>query len=174
MDTGLVISALLIAGLFGALLRAHLKLRRLEAPMRMSRERERAGWQPLPQAWMPSLTEITIASHDTFWETDSGYAYVRFINREGAFGGFNLADLNGKAPWDLPAAGVSAAQWETLKASMEARQPFHNFVVGRIDARGRLRYGSLSGVPVFDRGGVFTGYRGASRDVTAESQAQMQ
>ena len=174
MDSPLVIAALLIAVLFGALLRAHLKLRRLEAPMRLSRDRERAGWQALPQAWMPSLTEITIASHDMFWETSPQHAYVNFIKREGAFGGFDLSDLSGKAPWEVPATGVSATQWESLKASMDAREAFHHFVVGRVDAGGRLRYGSMSGVPVVDSSGAFLGYRGASRDVTAESQAQMQ
>ena len=174
MDSDMVVATLLIAVLFGLLVRAHLRLRRLEAPMRMSRLLERSGWKPLPQAWMPSLTEITISAHDMFWETSPQHAYVQFIKREGAFGGFDLSDLAGKTPWEIPAIGVSAAQWDVLKANMEAHEPFHNFVVGRVDASGRLRYGSMSGAPVFDAGGRFVGYRGASRDVTALRHAQMQ
>ena len=174
MDTPLVIAALLVFVLAAAWLRAHLRLRRLEAPLRMAHGKERTGWQPLPQAWLPSLTGITIASHDMFWETGAQHAYVNFIKREGAFGGFDLSDLSGKTPWELPAMGVSGAQWDALQADMQAREPFHHFVVGRIDSAGRLRYGSMSGVPFFDTGGGFLGYRGASRDVTAERQAQIQ
>ena len=174
MDTPLVIAALLIVVLVGAWLRGQFRLRRLEAPMRMANGKERAGWQPLPQAWLPSLTGITIASHDMFWETGPQHAYVNFIKREGAFDGFDLSDLTGKTPWELPATGVSPAQWDALKAGMDAHEPFHHFVVGRIDPAGRLRYGSMSGVPFFDSGGGLLGYRGASRDVTTERQAQLQ
>lgn len=174
MNLQLIIAALLILVLAVLLGRAVLKLRRLEAPMEFSRVLTRAGWGELPQSWMPTLTEITISAHDMFWETNQQHSYTGFFKRENAFGGFDLSDLAGKTPWDLPSIGVAAAQWDELKATMGAREPFHNFVVGRTDTAGRVRFGSMSGAPVFDAHGTFVGYRGASRDVTILRQAQVQ
>lgn len=174
MRIDLLAAALVIAVLGALLVRVVLKLRRLEAPMPFSRALERAGWGNLPQSWMPALTELTISAHDMFWETDAQHAYVRFFKRENAFDGFDLSDLTGKTPWELPSTGVSTTQWEGLRATMDAHEPFHNFVVGRADGVGRLRFGSMSGAPVFDAGGGFIGYRGASRDVTTLRQAQVQ
>ncbi len=142
--------------------------------MQFSRALTRAGWGELPQSWMSTLTEITISAHDMFWETNQQHGYTSFYKRDNAFGGFDLSDLIGKAPWDLPSLGVTTAQWDGLKASMNARGPFHNFIVGRVDSVGKVRFGSVSGAPVFDARGTFVGYRGASRDVTALRQAQVQ
>jgi diguanylate cyclase (GGDEF)-like protein len=170
----LLIATPIIVVLAVLLGRALLKLRRLEAPMQFSRALTRAGWGELPQSWMPTLTEITISAHDMFWETDQQHSYTGFFKRANAFGGFDLSDLTGKAPWDIPSIGVSAAQWDELKATMAGREPFHNFVVGRTDPAGRVRFGSMSGAPVFDARGGFVGYRGASRDVTILRHAQVQ
>ena len=174
MGIELIAALLVIAALAGLLARALLKLRRLEAPLQCPRARERAGWGNLPQAWMPALTELTISAHDIFWETDRHHAFVQFFRRDKAVKGFDLSDLGGKAPWNIPSTGVSATQWEALRASMEAHEPFHNFVVGRTDGAGRLYFGSVSGAPVFDRSGGFIGYRGAVRDVTLMRHAQVQ
>lgn len=171
MSAELIVAAMIIVALAGALARVLLKLRRLAAPMQFSGGLARAGWGNVPQSWLPALTAITLSAHDMFWETDEAHAYARFFKRDN---GFDLSDLTGKRPWDLPSVGVSAAQWETLKASMEAHEPFDNFVIGRVDPAGRQRFGSLSGSPAFDDKSGFIGYRGAIRDVTISRHAQLQ
>ena len=174
MSFELTIALLLILALAGVLARVLVRLRHLQAPMQFSRKLTRAGWVDLPHAWMPTLTELTISAHDTFWETNLQHAYVRFYQRDNAFGGFDLFELVGKTPWEIASVGVSPAQWNAMRASMDGREPFHNFEVGRIDSSGRLRFGSMSGAPVFDAGGAFLGYCGASRDVTHLRHAQIQ
>ena len=174
MSFELTVALLLILALAGVLARVLVRLRHLQAPMQFSRKLTRAGWVDLPHAWMPTLTELTISAHDTFWETNPQHAYVRFYQRDNAFGGFDLFELVGKTPWELPSVGVSPTQWSAMRASMEGREPFHNFEVGRIDSSGRMRFGSMSGAPVFDTGGAFLGYCGATRDVTHLRHAQIQ
>ena len=174
MSIELSLALLLILVLAGLLGRVLVRLRHLQAPMQFSRKLTRAGWVDLPHAWMPTLTELTISAHDTFWETDQQHAYVRFYQRDNAFGGFNLFELVGKTPWAIPSVGVSPAQWNAMRASMDGREPFHNVEVGRIDSHGRMRFGSMSGAPVFDAGGAFLGYCGATRDVTHLRHAQIQ
>ncbi|MDH3639891.1 MAG: ATP-binding protein, partial [Gammaproteobacteria bacterium] len=50
--------------------------------------------------------------------------------------------------------------------------PFRNFVHPRLHADGEIYYLSISGKPVFDGNGNFTGYRGAGSDVTERRRAQ--
>jgi PAS domain S-box-containing protein len=55
---------------------------------------------------------------------------------------------------------------------LDRRQPFHDFVFLRRNDLGEMRYMSVSGEPVFDRDGMFTGYRGIGKDVTEQVRAQ--
>jgi diguanylate cyclase (GGDEF)-like protein len=57
---------------------------------------------------------------------------------------------------------------------MDQKRTFHEFVVGRIDRNGTLRFSCISGVAVFGEAGEFIGYRGASRDYTQIRQTQLQ
>ena len=53
-----------------------------------------------------------------------------------------------------------------LEANMAARRPFLDYVYSRIDADGAHQYFQVSGEPMFDASGRFTGYRGVGRDIT--------
>ena len=176
MDPALVIALVCIVVLAALLVSAQVKLKRLQtcstppSPDTLMRD----GWVDLPQAWTASLSHITISEHDVFWESDRAHRYMHFYGRINAYDGFDLSILIGKAPWELAAVGVTATQWDSLKSTMDAHKTYQNFVVGRIDPLGRLRFGSLSGTPVVSESGVFSGYRVASRDITAQCVAQMQ
>jgi len=58
------------------------------------------------------------------------------------------------------------AERATLKANIAARRPFLDFVYSRINGDGEHQYFQVSGEPMFDASGRFTGYRGVGRDVT--------
>jgi diguanylate cyclase (GGDEF)-like protein/PAS domain S-box-containing protein len=116
------------------------------------------------EARFRSLTEL---SSDWFWEQDENF---RFISRTG--GGPEHATLrpdedHGKTRWELPVFGVTEAQWAAHRATLEAHLPFRDFVYQRRDDQGRIRHVCVSGHPVFDSEGRFTGYRGISKDITA-------
>jgi len=65
----------------------------------------------------------------------------------------------------------AAARWNenertALDANMAARRPFLDFVYSRINADGTHQFFQVSGEPMFDITGRFTGYRGVGKEVT--------
>ncbi len=58
------------------------------------------------------------------------------------------------------------AEREILEANLAARRPFLDFVYSRTNPDGSRQYLMVSGEPMFDSSGRFTGYRGIGKDVT--------
>lgn len=54
-----------------------------------------------------------------------------------------------------------------LQSNMAARRPFLDFVYGRTSVDGVQQYFQVSGEPMIDAAGRFSGYRGVGKDVTA-------
>jgi PAS domain S-box-containing protein len=133
--------------------------------------RQLRGQQALAasEARFRSLTRL---SSDWYWEQD---ANCRFIAIEGDLldrTGISNAEHIGKTRWELPALNMSEADWAAHRAQLDAHLPFHNFEMRRPDAGGRMRWVSISGEPVFDARGVFSGYRGVGSDITERKQAE--
>jgi diguanylate cyclase (GGDEF)-like protein len=106
-------------------------------------------------------------SVDWFWEQD---ADLRFkVKTNTPF--MEDADDTGKTRWELADPAMAEERWTSHKADLAARMPFRNFRSERIGADGQRHFIAISGDPVFDRNGVFSGYRGTGRDITAEVQA---
>ena len=115
---------------------------------------------------------LTALSSDWYWEQD---AQLRFTLVSGGIEeslGIAPGEFIGRTRWDGPMLGVSEEDAAAHRALLEAHRPFAEFEFGRRDARGRVHYISASGEPVFDERGVFRGYRGVGRDVTARRTAQ--
>jgi PAS domain S-box-containing protein len=130
---------------------------RLERALRDSEERFR------------SLAHL---SFDVYWETDTQH---RFTRQE--FGP-NVQDRPdpsaqiGKTRWELPYLGPDEDTWRRHRATLAALLPFRDFEIDRPTASGGIRHMSVSGFPVFDEHGRFTGYRGVARDITPLKRAQ--
>jgi PAS domain-containing protein len=62
--------------------------------------------------------------------------------------------------------GWNEAEREVLQAKIAARQPFLDFVFSRVNADGSHQKFQVSGEPMFNPAGRFTGYRGIGKDVT--------
>jgi hypothetical protein len=67
---------------------------------------------------------------------------------------------------------MSAADWAAHVAVLDARKPFRDLELCRLDESGRKAWVSVSGEPVFDASGAFTGYRGVAKDITARKRAE--
>ena len=115
--------------------------------------------------------DLTELSADWFWEQDENF---RFVGMKGS--PFPLlvppySGILGKTRWDLPGAPVQGT-WEDHRRLLERHEPFHEFEVRRIGEDGSPLVLSLSGAPVFDDDGRFSGYRGVGRDVTERRRAE--
>jgi diguanylate cyclase (GGDEF)-like protein len=98
-------------------------------------------------------------SSDWFWEQDENLRF-RATPR--------ISFMAGKTRWEMADPAMSEERWTLHKADLAAHRPFRNFRWERIGEDGARRYISISGDPVFDRNGDFSGYRGTGRNVTAE------
>ncbi len=175
-----LIAMTVAAGLALALLRAHTRLRELDrlrriGPLTLSRDLgDNPAARAIHEGWAAMCQQMIYSANDEFWETDALHHYKRVLQRDQDQPTPNLDALIGQAPWEAPTVGVTPQGRESLKSAMEQQRPFHEFVSGRIDSEGVLRYSCSSGVPVFTDNGDFAGYRGASRDYTEIRQTQVQ
>jgi diguanylate cyclase (GGDEF)-like protein/PAS domain S-box-containing protein len=61
--------------------------------------------------------------------------------------------------------------WLAHRATLDAHNPFRDFTYSVVGDDLALHYREVSGVPVFDEGGIFKGYRGSGRNVTGREIA---
>lgn len=117
---------------------------------------------------------LTAMSSDFYWETDVEHRFVR---------GTTAADLNvssvwqaqiGKRRWDTPYLSPDEVSWRAHRELLDAHIPFRDFQLSRIGRDGAVRHLSVSGDPVFDAAGIFTGYRGVGTDITERKAAVLE
>jgi PAS domain-containing protein len=160
-----IFGALALAACFGMLLYQ----RRQRAFDSLARNQEhllRAG-----EARFRCLTEM---SSDFYWESDAGHRItVRTASdREAADPLFQQASFIGRLRWEVPHLSPDAAGWQAHRAVLEANLPFRDFEISRVGVDDTERHLYVSGDPVFDTTGKFTGYRGMGKDITERKQAQ--
>ena len=109
------------------------------------------------------LTEL---ASDWYWEQDEGGHFTSVYGPVLEMLGIPADSLLGEIK-DAQAAGWNKAERATLEANMAARRPFLDFVYSRTDADGAHQYFQVSGEPMFDASGRFTGYRGVGRDISS-------
>jgi diguanylate cyclase (GGDEF)-like protein len=155
-------AALSFSGLFWVLarqfrLQAKQNARLEEAAIRLSEGQQR----------LRSYAEMSV---DWFWEQDPEF---RFEHRT-LTPFLTDTDDTGKTRWELAGAAMSEERWASHKADLAARRPFRNFRWERVGPDGERHFMNVSGDPVFDRNGVFSGYRGTGREITQEVRANAQ
>lgn len=108
------------------------------------------------------LTEL---SSDWYWEQDANGNFTKIFGPVFEMLGIRQDDVSGHTRDD------SGAHWNeterrTLEENLAARRPFLDFVYSRTTPDGSRQYLLVSGEPMFDRSGRYTGYRGIGKDVT--------
>ena len=124
--------------------------------------RERTAELRASEERFRSLTEL---SSDWYWEQDES---GRFTNVSGPVLEMLGMGLDSSA---IDAEPASAEAWNEaerakLAENIALRRPFLDFAYSRIKHDGSRRYLQVSGEPIFDWSGRFTGYRGIGTDVT--------
>ena len=123
---------------------------------------ERTAELHLSEARFRRLTEL---SSDWYWEQDENGHFTKIFGPVFEMLGIQIDDALGKtrndhgAGWDQPARAA-------LESNLTARRPFLDFVYSRNNADGTRQYLMVSGEPIFDPSGRYTGYRGIGKDVT--------
>ncbi|NQV57694.1 MAG: response regulator [Rhodospirillales bacterium] len=116
--------------------------------------------------------DFAAAAADRFWETDADHRFIEVSEPHGNLTTPSEAFL-GKQPWDVGGAKITTPGSITLiKEAFESQGVFRDIRYTRSYEDGSQVYIRLSGVPVFDTSGKFTGYRGIFGDESAEMKAQ--
>lgn len=123
------------------------------------------------QARLKILADL---SSDWYWEQDAEHRTTRVYGRVAEGTGLPETSYLGKTRWDLNALNMDAAQWAAHRAVLDAHQPFRDLEIERLDAQGQRRWALVSGAPVFDTEGRFTGYRGVGRDITEFKRQELE
>lgn len=104
---------------------------------------------------------------DWFWETDAQTRYTYLSGRYQQITGMACAEALGRTPVEVLAkGGVAAVGAAKIEQFMAARRPFEDCLVERPGPEGAVRALRMSGKPIFDEQGCFSGYRGSGRDAS--------
>ncbi|MFZ6812901.1 response regulator [Undibacterium sp. Rencai35W] len=122
---------------------------------------ERTAELRASEARFKSFTEL---SSDWYWEQDPQGNFTSISGPVFEMLGIDADDMLGESPKAL--AGWNAAERAQLNSNIASRRPFLDFVYSRTNVDGSIQYLQVSGEPMFDTGGRFTGYRGIGMDVT--------
>jgi PAS domain S-box-containing protein len=116
------------------------------------------------------LRDYAETASDWFWEIGPDYKFT--LLTENAFGSHS-ADRIGTACWEHALdLETEPEKWRLVRATLDSREPFRDFVYCCAGLDGSPMYVKASGRPVFDANGQFRGYRGTGTDVTATVRAQ--
>jgi diguanylate cyclase (GGDEF)-like protein/PAS domain S-box-containing protein len=121
------------------------------------------------EARFRSLTELSV---DWYWEQDAELRFTRLSPGFTASTGIAESEYLGKRRWELPYVDPQATDLVEHRRCVEAREPFRDFLMVSGAADGKRRYSLASGEPVFGPEGAFLGYRGVSRDITAQKRSE--
>ncbi|MBK8175644.1 MAG: EAL domain-containing protein [Rhodospirillales bacterium] len=118
------------------------------------------------------LRDFVDSATDWFWETDRDlrYSYVSEMYQQAT--GLPPESRLGFRRGEFRLQGPDDGDWDQHLTQLAERRPFRDFSFAYLDASGQRRVAQVSGRPVFDDSGEFTGYRGVGRDITAEVEAQ--
>jgi diguanylate cyclase (GGDEF)-like protein/PAS domain S-box-containing protein len=119
-----------------------------------------------------SWPKLSGLSTDWYWEQDAELRFARVDVQIGTPGEQALArKILGKKRWET---GIEVeGGWDAHRALLQARAPFRDVLMWRDFDDGTRRYVSVSGEPVFDANGQFSGYRGVGRDVTEQKRSEL-
>ncbi len=119
-----------------------------------------------------SLRSLVAQAGDWYWETDAAMRLRLVQSAGGRRSPWPLADWIGKREWEITGALVQPAGWDEHRRERDALLPFSNLVVRRALCDQSEGVAQLAGVPAFGSDGIFLGYIGIGRDVTAHFRAQ--
>ena len=109
---------------------------------------------------------------DAYWEIDQHYRLVAGSSQRHPQLTLTAAIGLGQVPWELAQFGCEDETLDMLQADLQTRVPFRDLPVHWRRGNGKVRHFVVSGEPRFNDRGMFSGYWGVARDVTADVQAR--
>src|SRR3954452_12319388 len=118
------------------------------------------------------LEDFAQISSDWFWEMDAQFKFSYFSYRWQELFGRSPEQEIGKSRLEVAMNADDKAFWQAHIDDLQAHRPFRDLVYPYRFEDGHIRWLKISGQPVFDEDGVFSGYRGVGTEVTEEYEAK--
>ena len=115
--------------------------------------------------------DLTELSADWYWEQDTEFRFVDMSMGAKSMG-IPAHSFIGKRRWDFPWINMNEDDWAVHRGALERHEPFRDLQLRRRDDKGENVTISVSGKPVFDAQGRFTGYRGVGRNISQKKRTK--
>lgn len=116
--------------------------------------------------------QLVAMSSDWYWEQDAEFRFVAMTGDFPEKSGVGVDRLLGKTRWEMVPGLFETEAGREHTAAVLAHEPFKNLEYRMLDDGGDERWFCISGQPMFDENGVFTGYRGTGSDITARKMTE--
>ena len=111
---------------------------------------------------------LTALASDWYWEQNQTGSFTHVSGPVSEMLGIGFSAFLGQVGGSQ-ALGWVEAERAALHAQIESHQPFLDFAFCRLNADGSKRHFRVSGEPMFDEEGAYTGYRGVGVEIHAAS-----
>jgi diguanylate cyclase (GGDEF)-like protein/PAS domain S-box-containing protein len=118
------------------------------------------------------LTDYVNVATDWFWETDANHRFTFMSDRLTETTGLEPGTYIGRDRREVAKRSNDRQAWEQHLVDLNEHRAFRDFRYAVHRSDGLLIHLSISGQPVFDADGEFTGYRGTGINVTREVEGQ--
>ena len=112
------------------------------------------------------------ATTDYIWESDKNGHYTYVSPAARVMLGYGSEEIVGKTLFDFMSVTEAVRVRRKLAPIVAARQMFSQLENTLLRKDGAQMVIETSGVPIFDQNGVFIGYRGIDRDISARKEAE--
>jgi len=120
------------------------------------------------------LHDFTSAASDWLWEMGADLRFTSFSGRFAEVTGLEPRRLLGRSRAEVGEFDRDDPVWRAHLSDLDEHRPFQNFEYEVKAYDGRKRFFRISGIPVFDDDGLFTGYRGTGSDITPVKQGEIE
>lgn len=115
--------------------------------------------------------DLVESSSDWIWEVDQNGVYTYSSTKVKDILGYEADEINGKTPFDLMEADEAERVNILFHEISSLRRPFESLENTQLHKDGHSVVLETNGVPVFNKEGVFQGYRGVDRDISQRRRA---
>ena len=116
--------------------------------------------------------DLVALSSDWYWEQDDNLRFSDIATAGGSLAPWIRERWLGHTLQQIAEERGSGGHWPELATAQQAGKAFSDFVFRIDEGRPDAGWYAISGRPLRDAEGRFTGYRGVIRDITAERLAQ--
>jgi PAS domain S-box-containing protein len=127
----------------------------------------RSTYEASMKASEERFRDVAETAGDWIWEMDENLRFTYLSPRFFQIFPVLPAMIIGKTRQEFAGRELDEPHWLAHYSDLAERRPFRDFAYSTMTMDGTVRYIQISGKPILNENGEYTGYRGTGRDVTS-------